>query len=106
MRVDHLSDVELALRPHRVTGPVMDAFLDAAAIQPAAAMAYRPATPAAEKEFARLVAADILKPTGRGHWFDLRRHYAVENAKAGRRAVFAVVIALILAAIATLFYRG
>ena len=81
MNTEHLSDVELALRPHRITGPVMAAFIDGAAIQPAAAMIYRPATPAAKQEFTRLVASGVLRMEGGGHWFDLRRHYAARRTR-------------------------
>ena len=103
---DQLSDAELALRPHRVTGPVMAAFLDAAAIQPAAATRYRPGTPAAEQEVQRLTDAGILRAAPGGHWFDLRHHYAIENRRAARRAVWGVGVALLVASIAVLFYIG
>lgn len=106
MKVDRLTDAQLALRPHRVTGPVMAAFLDAAAIQPAAAIRYRPASPAESAAFARLQADGVLVASGAGHWFDLRRHYAVEQARSAKRAAIAVVVALTIAAIAVLFYRG
>lgn len=104
MRVDHLTDVQLALRPHRITGPVMAAFLDAGAIQPAAALRYRSADPAASEAFERLVAAGVLRPAGGGHWFDLRRHYEVEHARTLRRAAIGGAIALAIAGAAVLFY--
>lgn len=106
MKVDALSDAQLALRPHRVSGPVMAAFLDAAAIQPTAAIAYRPATPAAVAAVRRLRASGVLKRAGAGEWFDLRAHYAREQAAAARRAVFAVAAALTIAVVSVLFYRG
>ena len=106
MRVDQLSDVELALRPHRVAGPVMAVFLDAAAIQPAAALAYRPGTPGAAAEVQRLRNAGVLRAAKGGEWFDLRRHYAIEHAKGVRRAVIGVVIALAIVVAAVLFYQG
>lgn len=106
MRTDHLSDVELALRPHRITGPVMAAFIDGAAIQPAAAMSYRPATPAAAQEFARLVESGVLRPQGGGHWFDLRRHYALRRTSEVKWMLGLVALALIGALIAVTFYQG
>lgn len=106
MNVDHLSDVELALRPHRITGPVMAAFIDGAAIQPAAAMTYRPATPAATQEFARMVASGVLRAQGGGYWFDLRRHYALRRAGEVKWMIALVAVALIGALVAVMFYRG
>lgn len=106
MRVDHLSDVELALRPHRITGPVMAAFVDAAAIQPAAAMRYRPGTPAAQAEFDRLTAAGVVRAGPGGHWFDLRRHYAVRRTSEIRWMIGSVIAALIGAAVVVQFYMG
>lgn len=106
MRGDRLTDAELALRPQRVTGPVMAAFIAAAAIRPAAAMTYRPGTPAAAAEFRRLHDEGVLRGASDGHWYDLRRHYAVQQARAARRAVIGVVLALTIAAAAVLFYRS
>ena len=106
MNVDQLSDVQLALRPHRITGPVMAAFLDAAAIQPKAAMTYRPATPAAEAEFKRLIAAGALKNYGDGYWFDLRTHYEARRASEVRWMIGSVAAALVIAVIAVMFYQG
>ncbi|MES2755704.1 MAG: hypothetical protein V4659_13695 [Pseudomonadota bacterium] len=104
MRVDHLSDAELMLRPHRVSGPVMDAFLAAQAVHPSRALAYRGPEAA---EVARLIADGVLVPVAGGrHWFDLRRHYVVEHARGVRRAMIAVVAALVIAVGAMLFYQG
>ena len=63
-------------------------------------------TPEADAEFRRLLANGALKNYGDGYWFDLRAHYAVENARATRRAVIGVAIGLAIAVIATLFYQG
>ena len=104
MNVDRLDDAQLALRPHRITGPVMAAFLDAAAIRPAAAIAYIPASPAAEREFAALYAAGVLRTHRGGHWFDLRRHYAVRRAREVRWMIGAVAFALAGAVVAVLLY--
>ena len=106
MKTEHLSDVELALRPHRITGPVMAAFIDGAAIQPAAAMTYRPATPGAAQEFQRLIDSGVLRPEGGGHWFDLRRHYALRRTRELAWMVGLVAAALLGALIAVMFYRG
>lgn len=104
MNADDLDDVQLALRPHRITGPVMAAFLDAGAIQPAAAMRYTPATPAAEKEFARLYGQGVLRAHRGGHWFDLRRHYAVRRKREVDWMIASVALALTGAVIAVLLY--
>lgn len=104
MNVDHLDDAQLALRPHRITGPVMAAFIDAAAIQPAQALRYTPATPEAEKEFARLYEQGVLRAHQGGHWFDLRRHYAVRRKREVDWMIGSVALALTGAAIAVLLY--
>jgi hypothetical protein len=104
MNVDHLDDAQLALRPHRITGPVMAAFLDAAAIQPAAALRYTPATAAAEKEFARLYQQGVLRAHQGGHWFDLRRHYAVRRKREIEGMIASVAGALAIAAVAVMLY--
>lgn len=107
MKVDHLSDAELALRPHRVTGPVMDAFLQAAAIHPSRALAYRPKAPDEQEQFERLVASNVLVPvSGDRHWLDLRRHYEVENQRGAMRAAIGFGIAVSLMGVAVLFYTG
>lgn len=104
MKVDRLDDVHLALRPHRIEGPVMAAFLDAGAIRPEAALRYTPATPAAEREFARLYEHGVLQADRGGHWFDLRRHYAVRREREVRWMIGSVALALTGAAIAVLLY--
>ena len=106
MSVDGLTDAELALRPHRVSGPVMAAFLDAAAIQPRAAMPFRPASAVAETEFGRLLASGALKPQGDGYWLDLRALYAARRAREVRWMIGAVAVALAIAVVAVMFYRG
>ena len=45
MRVEGLSDAEIALRPHRIGGPAANALLDRGAIMPGRAIAYAPEAP-------------------------------------------------------------
>jgi hypothetical protein len=106
MNPDKLTDVQLALRPHRITGPVMAQFLDAAAIQPRAAIRFRPGSAAAEAEFRRLLASGALKNYGDGYWFDLRAHYAARRAREVRWMIGSVAAALAIAVVAVMFYQG
>lgn len=107
MKVDHLTDAQLALRPHRVTGPVMDAFLQAAAIHPSRALGYVARDPAEQAELARLIAAGVMVPVAGGrYWFDLRQHYEVENKRGAMRAAIGFGVALSIMGVAMLFYQG
>ncbi len=107
MRIEDLSDAELALRPHPVRGPVGEAMLARAAISPVQAIAYAPADPAAARDLARWRESGVVRanPDGRV-WFDLRRFYAVKAERERMRAMIAVPIALVLAAVTVAFYVG
>ncbi|WBH15758.1 hypothetical protein [Sphingomonas radiodurans] len=107
MRIEDLTDAELALRPHRIRGPVADFLLSRGAITSGRAIAYSPNDPAAHRDFARLRAMQVVRSTTDGRcWFDLRTYYTIQNDRERMRAMIAVPVAIIAAFVATLFYRG
>ena len=107
MRVEGLTDAEIALRPHRIRGVVANAFLDRAAIAPGRAIVYAPDGPDAHRELTRLRASGAVKSTLDGRcWFDLRSHYIAQARRERMRAMIAVPVAVVFACVATLFYRG
>lgn len=107
MRVENLTYAELALRPHRIRGPVADFLLSQGAITSRRAIAYSPSSPAANRAFARLCEARVVRLTTDGRcWFDLRTYYTIQVERERMRAIIAVPVAIIAAFVATLFYRG
>ena len=107
MKLADISDAELALRPHRISGPVADFLLSRGAITPGRAIPYSPDGAAAQRALADLCEHRIVKLTREGHcWFDLRTYYAVRAKRERMRAMMAVPLAILAAAVATLFYSG
>lgn len=105
MRIEELSDVDLALRPHRVRGPVAQALLDRGAIRPARAIVYAPDRADAERDLARARRLGLVKWTIDGRcWYDLRAFYAVQARLERTRVMIAIPLALIVAAVAVSFY--
>jgi hypothetical protein len=107
MRIEDLSDAEIALRPHQVRGPVAEAMLARGAIAPARAVAYVAPDPGAARDLARWRKAGVVRgvPDGR-IWFDLRAFYRVKAQRERMRAMIAVPVALVLATVAVAFYAG
>lgn len=107
MRVEHLTDAEIALRPHRISGPAANALLDRGAIMPTRAIIYAAASAEAHRDLVSLRASGAVKSTIDGRvWFDLRNYYAAKAQRERMRAMIAVPVAIVFAAVATLFYRG
>ncbi len=107
MRVEQLTDAEIALRPHRIGGPAANALLDRGAIMPARAIVYAPDSPEAHHDLVRLRESGAVKSTIYGRiWFDLRTYYVAKARRERMRAMIAVPVAIIFAIVATLFYRG
>ncbi|OWK27760.1 hypothetical protein [Sphingomonas dokdonensis] len=105
MRVEELSDAELAMRPHRVRGPVARALLDCGAIVPARAVAYAPDGADAQRDLERARRLGLVKWTTDGRcWYDLRAFYAVQARTERTRVMIAIPLALIVAAVAVSFY--
>jgi hypothetical protein len=107
MRIEDLSDAEIALRPHHVSGPVAETMLARGAIAPACAVTYVAPDPAAARDLARWREAGVVKATTDGRlWFDLRAFYTVKTQRERMRAMIAVPVALVLAMVAVAFYAG
>jgi hypothetical protein len=107
MRIEDLSDAEIALRPHHVSGPVAETMLARGAIAPARAITYAAPDPAAARDLDRWRKAGVVRtiPDGR-IWFDLRAFYTVKAQRERMRAMIAVPVALVLAMVAVAFYAG
>jgi len=90
----------------RVRGRIAEAMLALHAIAPEDAVDYSP-EPRDAREFDRLRAAGIVRevPGGR-YWFDLIAYHLRERARSRVATMWAFGIALVVAAVAVLFYRG
>lgn len=105
MRIEELSDAELAVRPHRVRGPVAQALLDRGAIAPARAVRYVPDGADAQRDLERARRLGLVKWTTDGRcWYDLRAFYGVQARIERMRVMIAISLALIVAAVAVSFY--
>jgi hypothetical protein len=90
----------------RVRGRIAEAMLALHAIAPEDAVDYSP-EPRDVREFDQLRAANIVRdvPDGR-YWFDLIAYHLRERARSRVATMWAFGIALVVAALAVLFYRG
>lgn len=105
LRVEELSDAALAVRPHRVRGPVARALLDRGAIRPARAIVYAPDSADEHRDLMRARRLGLVKWTTDGRcWYDLRAFYAVQARTERTRVMIAIPLALIVAAVAVSFY--
>lgn len=90
----------------RVRSRIGAAMIAAHALAPEQAIPFAP-DPADATQFDRLRARRIVRETIPGHfWFDLVANHLHEQQAARVRAMWAVGIALVVAAIAVLFYEG
>lgn len=107
MRIEGLTDAEIASRPHRISGPVADSLLGRGAITRERALTYAPDSPQARRDLARLYESGIVRATADGRcWFDLRAYYVAQARRERTRAAIAVPVAIVCALVAVLFYRG
>lgn len=105
MRMEELSDAELAARPHRVRGPVAHALLERGAVLPQRAVAYVPDGADAHRDLARWRDAGVVKWTMDSRcWFDLRAFYAIKARRERMRAMIAVPVAILLAIVTVSLY--
>lgn len=107
MRIEEMSDAEIALRPHHVSGLVAETMLARGAIAPARAVTYTAPDPAAARDLARWREAGVVRTTPDGRlWFDLRAFYTLKAQRERMRAMIVVPVALVLAMVAVAFYAG
>jgi hypothetical protein len=101
-----LSPPRLPAGALRVRGRIAEAMLAAHALGPEDAIDFTP-DPRDAAAFAKLRAAGIVRevPGGR-FWFDLVAYHLREQALARVRAIWGFALALAVAAVAVLFYRG
>jgi len=90
----------------RVRGRIAEAMLAAHALAPEDAIGFAP-DPRDAANFAKLRAAGIVRevPGGR-FWFDLVAYHLREQARSRVAVMWTLGVALTIAAIAVLFYRG
>jgi hypothetical protein len=90
----------------RVRGRIAEAMLAAHALAPEDALEFAP-DPRDAAAFANLRADGIVRevPGGR-FWFDLVAYHLREQARGRVRAIWGFGLALAVAAIAVMFYRG
>ncbi|QDZ06530.1 hypothetical protein FPZ24_02795 [Sphingomonas panacisoli] len=90
----------------RVRGRIAEAMLAAHALAPEDAIEFAP-DPRDGAEFAKLRAAGIVRevPGGR-YWFDLVAYHLREQARSRVAVMWTLGLAVMIAAVAVLFYRG
>lgn len=90
----------------RVRGRIATAMLALHAISPEDAVEFTPESRDV-REFDRLRAAGIVRevPGGR-YWYDLVAYHLRDRARSRTAMIWTVGVAVTLAALATLFYRG
>ncbi len=97
----------MEIRPHRIRGTIPALFLARHAIGPDDAIAFTPRDPSEQATFDRLRARGIVrKETGGGFYFSLDAHYAAAERRRRFVVPIAIIGSMLIAWIATLFFRG
>lgn len=97
----------MELRPHRICGVVPALFLARHAIGPNDAIAFLPRDPAEQADFDRLRARGIVRQTVPGNfYYDLDAHYVAIERRRRFVVPVAIVVSILIAWIATWFFRG
>lgn len=97
----------MELRPHRIRGVVPALFLARHAIGPDDAIAFLPRDPGEQADFDRLRARGIVRQTALGNfYYDLDAHYAAIERRRRFVVPVAIVVSILIAWIATWFFRG
>ena len=90
-----------------VRGTIAPRFIDAHAVEAEDAIAFAPADPREAKAFARMIADGAIRAARPGaYWFDMDTYEAAEARRRIRMLPWLVAVPVVIAAIATLFYRG
>ena len=82
-------------------------FMQMNAVAPGDAVAFVPERPIVRRQFDRMLASGVVKQAGQGlYWLDIPAYNADTEARRRRLVPIVIVVALILAAVITLGYRG
>ena len=94
-------------RPHRIRGTIAPLFLARHAIGPGDAIGFVPRDPRERAAFGRLRRRGIVRETAPGRfYFDLAAHYAAVERRNRFVVPLAILLSVLIAWIATLFFRG
>ena len=97
----------MALRPHRIRGVIPALFLARHAIGPDDAIAFLPRDPKEQGTFDRLRANGIVRETVPGRfYFNLDALYAAIEWRRRLVVPIAIIVSVVIAWIATRFFRG
>lgn len=97
----------MALRPHRIRGVIPALFLARHAIGPDDAIAFLPRDAREQTTFDLLRANGIVRETAHGRfYFDLDAHYASVERRRRLAVPIAIIVSVLIAWIATRFFRG
>ena len=90
-----------------VHGTIAPRFVDARAVTPSDAMAFTPADAREAKALAGMVSDGSIRVAEPGRfWFDMDAYEAAVAARRAKRVPVMLVVALLVALVAVLFYRG
>lgn len=90
-----------------VHGTIAPRFVDAHAVTASDAIAFTPADAREAKAFAAMLADQSIRLASPGrYWFDMHAYEAAAASRRARRMPVMLIAALLVAAVAMLFYRG
>ncbi|MCP3735121.1 hypothetical protein M9979_09595 [Sphingomonas sp. RP10(2022)] len=90
-----------------VHGTIAPRFVEAHAVTPDDAVAFTPADAREAKAFAAMIADGSIRMPAQGRfWFDMDAYEAAAAARRAKRVPVMVIVALLVAVVAVLFYRG
>ncbi|PTW49145.1 hypothetical protein C8J25_101650 [Sphingomonas faeni] len=97
----------MALRPHRIRGAIPALFLARHAIATDDAIAFLPRDTQEQATFDRLRTRGIVREGAPGRfYFDLDAHYAAADRRRRLVVPIAILVSVLIAWIATRFFRG
>jgi hypothetical protein len=89
-----------------VHGTIAPRFVEAHAVTPADAIAFTPAGRREVRALAVMIAdGSIRMPAAGRHYFDMDAYEAAATARRARRVPVLLLVALLIAAVAMVFYR-
>lgn len=101
-------DAQGAVRDrYLVRGTIAPRFVEAHAVTAEDAIVFEPANAGEAKAFAAMIAdGSIRMPRTGRFYFDMIAYEAAADARRARRVPVLVLVALLIAAVAVMFYRG